>query len=146
MRAKLQELMTKAVAEASPEERSVYANMAEMVNAQVKRLNSPWYRWMLAYDPRPVLRHVRVPVLAINGGKDVQVAAKENLAAIAKAAPKAKTVELPELNHLLQTAKTGALDEYATIEETVAPVALETIAEWISRVTTSRSSARGPRG
>ena len=110
-------------------------------DAQVKQLHSPWYRWMLAYDPRPVLRELAVPILAINGGKDVQVGAKENLAAIAEAAQRVRTVELPQLNHLLQTATTGAVSEYATIEETVAPVALETIAEWISRVTTSRSSA-----
>ncbi|HEX6087943.1 MAG TPA: alpha/beta hydrolase [Thermoanaerobaculia bacterium] len=128
LRAKLQELLGKQMT-------------AEMLDAQVRQLASPWYRWMLAYDPRPALRKVRVPLLAINGAKDIQVAAKENLAAIAAAAPHAKIVELPGLNHLLQTAATGAVSEYATIEETVAPVALEMIAEWISRVTTSQSSA-----
>lgn len=128
LRAKLQELLGKQMP-------------AEVLDAQVKALASPWYRWMLAYDPRPALRKVRVPVLAINGEKDIQVAAKENLAAIAEAAPDAKIVELPGLNHLLQTAATGVVSEYATIEETMAPVALETIAEWISRVTTSPSSA-----
>ena len=39
--------------------------------------------------------------------------------------------ELPGLNHLFQTATTGAVDEYARIEETVAPVALETLAKWM---------------
>jgi hypothetical protein len=40
-------------------------------------------------------------------------------------------VELPGLNHLFQTAKTGSSREYAQIEETIAPVALETMANWI---------------
>jgi hypothetical protein len=39
--------------------------------------------------------------------------------------------ELPGLNHLFQTAKTGSVAEYATIDETISPVALEKIAGWI---------------
>ena len=38
---------------------------------------------------------------------------------------------LPELNHLLQTATTGALGEYYDIEETIAPLALDTITPWL---------------
>jgi hypothetical protein len=40
-------------------------------------------------------------------------------------------VELPGLNHLFQTAKTGSPNEYAQIEETIAPVALDTMTVWI---------------
>jgi metal-dependent amidase/aminoacylase/carboxypeptidase family protein len=43
--------------------------------------------------------------------------------------------ELPGLNHLFQTAKTGAIDEYPEIEETLAPVALEKIAGWVQKTT-----------
>lgn len=135
LRTKLAEVMTRELARLPEEERALFANFNEMIGAQVKRLNSPWYRWMLAYDPRPVLRNVRVPILAINGGKDIQVGAKENLAAISAAAPHAKVVELANLNHLLQTAGTGTLSEYAAIEETIAPAALETIAGWIGEMT-----------
>jgi len=42
-------------------------------------------------------------------------------------------MRLPGLNHLLQTAKTGLPAEYAQIEETMAPAALETIAAWIRK-------------
>ena len=41
--------------------------------------------------------------------------------------------ELPHLNHLFQTCQTGNIDEYARIEETFAPSALELIADWINR-------------
>ena len=40
--------------------------------------------------------------------------------------------ELPRLNHLFQTASTGAMSEYGKIKETIAPVALQTIGDWIS--------------
>jgi putative ABC transport system permease protein len=43
--------------------------------------------------------------------------------------------EFPNLNHLFQTCKTGAVSEYAMIEETLAPVVLETIAKWIAKRT-----------
>jgi hypothetical protein len=35
------------------------------------------------------------------------------------------------LNHLFQDAKTGSPAEYAQIEETISPLALEKIAGWI---------------
>ncbi|WP_404710137.1 alpha/beta hydrolase family protein [Sphingomonas sp. MMS24-J13] len=96
---------------------------------------TPWFRYFFKYDPAPNLRAIKVPVLALNGSLDRQVPAKENLPAI-RAALKdnkdATVVEIPGLNHLFQTAKTGAVGEYAEIEETVAPVALEQMAGWIN--------------
>jgi hypothetical protein len=102
----------------------------------VQSLSSPWFRFFLSYDPATALRQVKCPVLALNGSKDVQVSPSQNLPAIRKALEQAgnahiETVELPGLNHLFQTAKTGAPDEYSTIEETIAPVVLQKIAAWI---------------
>jgi hypothetical protein len=82
------------------------------------------------------LKEVTCPVLAINGERDLQVPAAQNLAAIKKALESAgnthvTTVELPGLNHLFQTARTGLPAEYEEIEETIAPIALETVASWI---------------
>jgi len=104
-----------------------------------KQLTSPWYRYFLTYDPRPALRKVTCPVLALNGEKDTQVPPKLNLPAIRKALEEGgnknfEADELPGLNHLFQHAKTGAFSEYAQIEETFAPEALEKIAAWIRRV------------
>ena len=39
----------------------------------------------------------------------------------------------PGLNHLFQNATTGAGSEYFEIEETIAPVVLETMATWINK-------------
>jgi hypothetical protein len=95
----------------------------------------PWERYFLAYDPAPALARLTVPVLALNGSLDVQVPAKENLAAAREALkknPKATVMELAGMNHLLQEAKTGAPSEYNDIEETMSPTALKIITDWLS--------------
>jgi hypothetical protein len=99
---------------------------------------TPWQRFFLSYDPRPMLRKVTCPVLALNGEKDTHVPAGPNLAAIAQALREggnadAQTLALPGLNHLLQRCETGALDEYAEIEETMNPDALKAIGDWITQ-------------
>lgn len=108
------------------------------IDQAVRQMQSPWYLYFLNYDPATALRKVTVPVLAINGSKDLQVSSKRNLPAIRKALESAGNThidveELPGLNHLFQTAKTGSVEEYSQIEETIAPVALEKIAGWIQK-------------
>jgi pimeloyl-ACP methyl ester carboxylesterase len=111
------------------------------LDGRINEILSPWFRFFLAYDPRPTLMRVHVPVLAINGEKDTQVPAHEDLDAIEQALKDGgnrdyKIVLLPKLNHLFQTSNTGAPSEYAQIEETIAPVALETMGDWIVAHTT----------
>lgn len=109
---------------------------ADQLRRQAEAITSPWMRWFLRHDPRSVLRELTVPLLAVNGARDLQVLAGPNLAAIASALEAAgnedfRVVELEGLNHLLQTSETGQVAEYGRIEETIAPVALETIGDWI---------------
>jgi fermentation-respiration switch protein FrsA (DUF1100 family) len=90
------------------------------------------------YDPGTALRSVSCPVLALNGELDLQVPPAVNLPAITKALEEGgnrdyAVVKLPKLNHLFQTSQTGGPEEYGKIEETIAPVALETISGWILR-------------
>lgn len=104
-------------------------------------INSTWYRAFLRLDPAKALAQVRAPVLAVNGAKDTQVSAAVNLPVIkaALAANRDATIlTLPGLNHLFQTARTGAPAEYAAIEETIAPSALSTIVDWTVAHATSR--------
>jgi hypothetical protein len=106
----------------------------EAVEMQAGLVNSDWFRFFYDYDPAVTLRQVRCPVLALIGSKDLQVAADQNLPPIRAALahdPDAQVEELPSLNHLFQTAKTGSPGEYKQIEETIAPLALETITGWI---------------
>jgi hypothetical protein len=106
------------------------------IGMQIQQITSPWFRYFLTYDPATALRKVTCPVLAINGEKDTQVPPKLNLPAIRKAPKESgnkhfEVDELPGLNHLFQTAKTGSPAEYTQIEETMSPVALEKMASWI---------------
>ena len=44
-----------------------------------------------------------------------------------------EVLEIPGLNHLFQTAKTGSPKEYEEIEETFSPKALEIMKNWIQK-------------
>jgi uncharacterized protein len=112
--------------------------LEQRLKSQLPGLMSPWYRYFLAYDPRPTLERVRCPVLALNGSKDSQVSPELNLpaieAALHKGGNKDVTAEIvPGANHLFQDAKTGAVSEYSEIEETMSPTVLETIAAWVAK-------------
>jgi uncharacterized protein len=137
---RIKELEEKLVAKLDEKERKELEKAKAVSASQAKAVLTPWFRYFLTYDPAPVLRQVRCPVLAINGEKDLQVPPKENLPAIEKALKAGGNTdvtvkELPGLNHLFQTSKTGAVSEYGKIEETIAPVALETMADWILKRT-----------
>lgn len=111
-----------------------------IIEQSFNQLTSPWFRFFLRFDPRPTLENVTVPVLALNGEKDLQVPPKENLAEIEKALKTGgnknfKTILLPNLNHLFQDCKTGAVSEYGQIEETFSPEAIKIIKDWILSVT-----------
>ena len=89
-----------------------------------------WFRYFIMTDPVIFWKKVKCPVLALNGEKDLQVAADENLPAIEKALKSSgnksvKTIKLPGLNHLFQHCKTGLPAEYGNIEETFSPEALK---------------------
>jgi len=81
-------------------------------------------------------------VLALHGDRDKQIP-KDNLKGV-EAALKAggnlqyTIKELSGLNHLFQTAKTGSPSEYAGIEETISPVVLKVISDWILKQTSKK--------
>jgi hypothetical protein len=106
------------------------------LDAKTATIVTPWLRTFIVLDPSKYLMKVHCPVLALDGELDLQVPGKENLDAIEKALILAgnshyEIVLFPKLNHLFQTATTGSPDEYGKIEETIAPVVLEKISDWI---------------
>lgn len=107
----------------------------ETIKAQLKMMTSPWMLAFIGYDPQTSLQKVTCPVLAVNGEKDFQVLPDLNLNAIEKGLKHNKDVtikQFKDLNHLFQTSETGALSEYAEIEETFAPIALNYVSQWIN--------------
>ena len=110
------------------------------LQAQVRLMASPWFRFFLDYDPVPALRKTMCPLLALNGEKDLQIAPKENLAGIQKALQEGgnkefQTAELPGLNHLFQHCPTGSPTEYGGILETMAPEVLNAVSDWVLKHT-----------
>lgn len=108
----------------------------QFVKRRIDAISSPWYQFILKYDPAPTLEKVTCAVLALNGEKDLQVPPKENLAAISRALKKGgnenvTVKELPNLNHFFQECDTGSPSEYQKIEQTFAPKALTEISSWI---------------
>jgi len=104
----------------------------KLIDAQVAGVNNIWFKYFLTYNPYPTLTKVTCPVLALNGEKDLQVPPKVNLEAIKRALSEGgnknfETIELEKLNHLFQNCKTGAVTEYAQIEETISPEVLQII-------------------
>lgn len=102
----------------------------------IDQLTSPWFEYFLKYNPAPALEKIKIPVLALNGSKDLQVPAQENLPAIKSALErggnkKYKIVEMEGLNHLFQECNTGSPTEYSKIEQTFSPKALKIIKDWI---------------
>lgn len=108
----------------------------DAVRARFESVSSPEMRSFLFYDPAVALRKLKVPVLALNGSRDLQVPPKQNLPAIQAALTAAgnsdfRVRELPGLNHLFQNCKKCTVQEYAELEETFSPVALEVMGDWL---------------
>jgi pimeloyl-ACP methyl ester carboxylesterase len=116
--------------------KELFKPAASSVKSYLPIYKTPWYRFFITFDPAPVLKNVKVPVLALNGEHDLQVPAKENLDLIAAGLKAGGNVDVtvkafPRLNHLFQTSQTGLLSEYGQIEETMSPEVLKTVSDWI---------------
>ncbi len=108
----------------------------ELTEQTVGQMASPWMYYFLKYDPTEAIVKTNCPALLLNGSKDLQVLASQNLPAYERIiAEHGKTNltlrELPDLNHLFQHCETGSPNEYFTIEETISPEVLERIVEFV---------------
>lgn len=137
LRAHLQAWPSKATSDASPAEAEEHARTWAAGMSQAV-LSGP-FASLLRQEPARYLSVLRCPMLVLVGDLDRQVEPTANLAAIEEAiAPHRHALtevhRLPGINHLLQTAQTGWFDEYATIEETVAPSVQALIRDWLDRL------------
>ena len=106
------------------------------IEGMVNVYNSPWYRYFIGCKPESMLARIKAPMLALYGDRDWIVSSQPSLSIIADTCKASgnrdvTTVEFPNLNHSLQSCKTGALAEYGTIKETIASQVLKTISGWI---------------
>lgn len=97
-------------------------------------MQTPWVLDFIATDMACYLPKIKCPVMAVNGCKDVQVDAHDNLSALRKGLKTNKKNLIKEyegLNHLFQHCTTGQTTEYRLIEETFAPEVMQDIVDWI---------------
>lgn len=111
------------------------SNLAEVWNS----LDDPWILFFISHSPAEDISATSCPVFALNGSLDTQVL-PANLDHIQPDSPGRRQStgplrEYPGLNHLFQHCKTGSVQEYRTIEETISPEVLSDIASWILSVT-----------
>jgi uncharacterized protein len=134
----------RAAAEQAPEAQraalgdlDVYAK--KQAAGQLAAARSPWFRYFLDADPAVWLSKTHCPVLAIFGGKDLQVEAVSNRQGVERALAKAGNTHVrvevfPEANHLYQRAGTGGVDEYARLEKAFVPGFLDLLSTWIAAI------------
>ena len=108
----------------------------ELTEQTVSQMTMPWMYYFLKYDPTEAIVKTNCPALLLNGSKDLQVIASQNLPGYEKIiAEYGKTNlilrELPDLNHLFQHCETGSPNEYFEIEETISPEVLELIVGFV---------------
>jgi len=108
----------------------------QFIKNQVQAMCSPWYQYAWKVEPATFFQKITCPVLALNGSKDLQVDARQNLPAIAKALQdggnaQVTVKELRGLNHLFQHCESGHPNEYLKIQETFSMEALAVMADWM---------------
>lgn len=130
--------MLKALAGVSEDDRKVLGYTTAGIDEMVRfhSSNVAWLRAYLDIDPAPVVARVASPTLIVAGELDAQVPAAVNAYSLmaAKRAGGHSNVDmaiLPGVNHILQPAKTGLIQEYAQIETGVAESVLERITRWL---------------
>jgi pimeloyl-ACP methyl ester carboxylesterase len=112
-----------------------------LTTQQLPTMQGAVMRDLVNYDPGPDWSKTTVPVLGLYGGKDVQVDAVQNGAALDAALKAAgntdyQIVTFPTGNHLFQDAQTGGVEEYGTLPQEFLSDFLPTIGDWIlARVT-----------
>ncbi len=100
-------------------------------------LNNDWGREFLQFHADTYLKQLKVPMLTVNGEKDIQVPGNSNYEAFqnfkytSKAKKQNKYILADGLNHLMQHCTTCTIEEYGEIEETFSIDVLEAITEWI---------------
>ncbi len=96
-----------------------------------------WMKTFITTSPDEYIKSLTIPILALFGEKDLQVSPRANLIPMQQLLQSHKQSEVyvfPNLNHLFQTANTGSPSEYQLIEETLSPIFLDFVTNWIKQL------------
>lgn len=106
--------------------------LAEGIRGLFRGDMTPWMQHFISYSPSAALKSLSIPAFLIYGEKDMQVPPSLNACEALRNAPEATVKIYPKLNHLMQHAVTGNVEEYNSIEETISPEVLSDIAAFIA--------------
>ena len=126
------EALPAQVREAIPDED---AQVESLVAEGLATWQSPWFESFFEHDPRPAIAALDVPVIALYGELDTQVAAAANSTAMSEAiaessVPSHTIATIFSANHLFQEAVTGSVDEYARLKREFVPDFVTILTEW----------------
>ncbi len=99
--------------------------------------NNDWLSQFVRYNASTYLKKSKIPILAINGGEDIQVPARSNKLgfelyfSVSSKQAGSKAIVIDGLNHLFQTCNKCTIMEYGDLEETFSPLVLDEMVKWI---------------
>lgn len=120
----------------APKEFTDMTSVSQYKMGTIMMLNNDWGRQFTGFQAANYLKKIKVPVLAINGSKDIQVPPVSNQAGFAKSFSKkslsqSKAIVVDGLNHLFQNCNTCTTSEYVELEETFSETVLKEMTVWI---------------
>ena len=110
---------------------------SDVARIQGQKINAKWMREFIAYDPAPVLRATRTPLLAITGTKDVQVDAFDLEDVSLVAGDRAEVHILEDLDHILrfEAAPVSNPKKYKSqIEQPIDARVSGAVIDWLNRL------------
>ncbi|WP_291913830.1 alpha/beta fold hydrolase [Chitinophaga sp. CB10] len=120
-------------------------HMRFFLESYITHATGRWYQWHIRYAPEKYLQQIKVPVLALNGDKDIMVPAGPNLSNIKNTLHAAgnyhvQTKVLPGLNHLFLKCNSCTNQELPQLQGDFDPAAWQVIREWFETIIISKLS------
>ena len=110
------------------------ANVNPLLMSLFNKPTQPFLKEWMSYEPAEEIKNIDIPMLIINGDKDIQVAV-EDAEALHKANPKSELVILKNMNHVLKTIENDGdnMSSYATPDFPLSIELVEVIADFIKK-------------
>lgn len=105
-------------------------------NTAVTPLRAPQMRSLLHHDPATDIDGLEIPILALFGGKDTQVAPSQNETVLVEICENdlmnCEIQNFADANHLFQKANSGFMNEYAMLPKEFVDGFLDSISDWVN--------------
>ncbi|WP_088103316.1 alpha/beta hydrolase [Halalkalibacter urbisdiaboli] len=111
----------------------------DVIRIQGARVNAKWFKEHYEYNVREVLQHIKCPVLAVTGSKDLQVTPEKVHDIHELVQTESEAVVIPNMNHILRHQE----EDYSILqikkaykgsgEKPISPQFIEAINSWLSR-------------